>query len=117
MKKRYRCERHPNLSLGGIIRFVDGELVTDDAQTQATVERSVTFLNGVITAEEINPPTVEIVVPEPESKKEERAGPSHKYPSQMTQTELRALARGRGLKVKKGMMRRQLYKLVKDAEA
>jgi hypothetical protein len=116
MKKRYRCERHPNLSLGGIIRFVDGELVTDDAQTQATVERSVTFLNGVITAEEINPPTVEIIVPEPEVKKEEKVGPSHKYPSQMTQTELRALALGRGLKVKKGMMRRQLYKLVKDAE-
>jgi hypothetical protein len=117
VKKLYRCKRHPNLSLGGVIHFVAGSLITEDAQTQGIIERSTTFLNGLITAEEIRVPVVEIPVPDPEPKKEERAGPSHKYPSQMTLVELRALARGRGLKVKKGMMRRELYQLVKDAEA
>lgn len=46
--KVYRCDRYPELSIGGLFRFVRGEFVTEDPRQQDLIGRSASFVAGYI---------------------------------------------------------------------
>jgi hypothetical protein len=48
VRKVYKCERYPELSLGGRLQFEHGRFETADPTQQQLIERSATFAEGFI---------------------------------------------------------------------